>query len=95
MEILYWGMVGLGTASMNRHIWYGIISTFEHNFNENLNFVAGIDARYYVGQHYRKVENLLGNTTYQSSKDLNNIENFINYETGSSVWFICRKFSFR
>ena len=39
---------------MNRHIWYGIISTFEHNFNENLNFVAGIDARYYVGQHYRK-----------------------------------------
>ena len=42
------------TASMNRHIWYGIISTFEHNFNENLSFVAGVDARYYVGQHYRK-----------------------------------------
>ena len=46
------------TASMNRHIWYGIISTFEHNFNENLSFVAGVDARYYVGQHY-ELENLL------------------------------------
>ena len=72
------------SASMNRHIWYGIISTFEHNFNENLSFVAGVDARYYVGQHYRKVENLLGNNTYLSSKDINNPENFINYETGSS-----------
>ena len=72
------------TASMNRHIWYGLISTFEHNFNENLSFVAGVDARYYVGQHYRKVENLLGNNTYLSSKDINNPENLINYETGSS-----------
>ena len=72
------------TASMNRHIWYGIISTFEHNFNENLSFVAGVDARYYVGQHYRKVENLLGNNAYISSKDINNTENLINYETGSS-----------
>ena len=72
------------SASMNRHIWYGIISTFEHNFNENLSFVAGVDARYYVGQHYRKVENLLGNNTYLSSKDVNNSENFIDYETGSS-----------
>ena len=72
------------TASMNRHIWYGAISTFEHNFNEKLSFVAGFDARYYVGQHYRKVENLLGNNTYLSSKDINNPENFINYESGSS-----------
>ena len=72
------------TASMNRHIWYGIISTFEHNFNENLSFVAGFDARYYVGQHYRKVENLLENNTYISSKDVNNPENFIDYESGST-----------
>ena len=72
------------TAGINRHIWYGVISTFEHNFNENLSFVAGIDARYYVGQHYRKVENLLGNNSYLSSKDLNNTANFIETEPGSS-----------
>ena len=72
------------TAGINRHIWYGIISTFEHNFNENLSFVAGVDARYYVGQHYRKVENLLGNSTYLSSKDLNNPGNYIDFEPGSS-----------
>ena len=72
------------TASMNRHIWYGIISTFEHNFSEQLSLVLGVDARYYIGQHYRKVENLLGNNTYLSSKDLNNPENFIDFESGSS-----------
>tara|TARA_B100000035_G_scaffold192613_1_gene164412 strand:- start:4862 stop:7648 length:2787 start_codon:yes stop_codon:yes gene_type:complete len=72
------------TASMNRHIWYGVISTFEHNFSEKLSFVAGIDARYYIGQHYRKVENLLGNNTYLSSKDINNPQNFIDFESGSS-----------
>ena len=52
---------------MNKHIWYGVISTLEHNINENLSFVGGIDLRYYVGEHFRKVENLLGNSTYFSS----------------------------
>ena len=30
------------TASMNRHIWYGVISTFEHNFSEQLSLVLGL-----------------------------------------------------
>ena len=72
------------TASVNKHIWYGVISTLEHNINENLSFVGGIDIRYYVGEHFRKVENLLGNTTYLSSFDMNNSSNFIDYESGSS-----------
>ena len=72
------------TASVNKHIWYGAISTLEHNINENLSFVGGIDIRYYVGEHFRKVENLLGNSTYLSSFDMNNSSNFIDYESGSS-----------
>ena len=60
------------TASVNKHIWYGAISTLEHNINENLSFVGGVDLRYYVGEHFRKVENLLGNSTYVSSFDMNN-----------------------
>jgi len=72
------------SASVNKHIWYGAISTFEHNINENLSIVAGIDLRYYVGEHFRKVENLLGNNTYLSSFDINNSSNYIDYESGSS-----------
>ena len=72
------------SASMNRHIWYGLITTFQHHFNENLNWVSGVDLRYYVGQHYRKVESLLGNSFYVSNKDINNPQNFISYETGSN-----------
>ena len=44
------------TASVNKHIWYGVISTLEHNINENLSFVGGVDLRYYVGEHFRKLK---------------------------------------
>lgn len=48
--------------SVNSHNWYGLLSNvnlttgpFEIN--------AGIDARYYVGYHYRVVKDLLGRTS--------------------------------
>ena len=58
-------------ASMNSHTWYGILSTLDHKANENLSLTAGIDARYYKGEHYRRLENLLGNTSYVSRSDDN------------------------
>ena len=72
------------SASVNKHIWYGAISTFEHNINENLSIVAGLDLRYYVGEHFRKVENLMGNNSYLSSSDINSQSNYISHESGSS-----------
>jgi iron complex outermembrane receptor protein len=59
-------------ASMNNHNWYGVLSTLDSKVSENFNFVAGIDARYYKGEHFRRVENLLGNTSYESFSDINN-----------------------
>lgn len=50
--------------SVNNHQWYGLISTLKHNFNDNLKLMAGVDARYYLGQHYREVRNLLGADFY-------------------------------
>lgn len=46
--------------SVNEHIWYGIISTYNHKFNNNSSLMVGIDGRTYVGTHYRRVRNLLG-----------------------------------
>jgi hypothetical protein len=46
--------------SVNRHNWYGIISTFNYNISEHSNIMVGIDARSYKGTHYREVRNLLG-----------------------------------
>ena len=46
-------------ASMNNHLWYGVISNFSHD-RGNWTYSGGVDARYYIGEHYRKVEDLLG-----------------------------------
>lgn len=64
-------------ASMNSHNWYGVLSTLTSKLSPNLNLVAGIDARYYKGIHYRRLENLLGADAYFSAGDDNNPENII------------------
>ncbi len=64
-------------ASMNSHNWYGVLSTLTHELSDDLTLVAGFDGRFYQGQHYRRLENLLGNDAYLSRSDVNNPENYI------------------
>ncbi len=47
-------------ASNNDHFWYGLLSTLKYDFSDNLSFSGGVDGRYYRGDHYRTVHNLLG-----------------------------------
>lgn len=54
-------------ASMNNHQWYGIVSNFNQEVNENFSFNVGTDLRYYVGDHFRQVANLYGLTSWQES----------------------------
>jgi len=46
--------------SVNNHLWYGILSNLRYTFNDNLKLTAGIDSRFYVGEHYREVRDLVG-----------------------------------
>ncbi len=68
-------------ASMNSHNWYGILSTLDHQLNDKLTLTAGVDLRSYKGIHYRRLENLLGNTSYTSRADDNNPMNDITEES--------------
>ncbi len=54
-------------ASNNDHFWYGILSTLKYNINRNFTFSGGIDARYYRGDHYRSVYNLLGGSYFRGT----------------------------
>jgi iron complex outermembrane receptor protein len=47
-------------ADVNNHQWYGIVSNYNRELNENLNFNVGFDLRDYKGEHYRQVTDLLG-----------------------------------
>lgn len=49
----------IGTSN-NNHQWYGAISTYTTKFGSNLDFYGGVDLRYYIGTHNKKVEDLLG-----------------------------------
>lgn len=47
-------------ASMNNHFWYGLVTNYEKEVNENLTLNVGADVRFYKGDHFRQLVNLLG-----------------------------------
>ncbi|MFC6098442.1 TonB-dependent receptor [Flavobacterium qiangtangense] len=57
-------------SSMNNHNWYGLVSNFKHQLNENLVFNLGADLRTYYGTHYRQVEDFLGLDSWTESRQL-------------------------
>ncbi len=46
--------------SNNNHQWYGLLSTMNKDLSDELNFTGGVDMRYYIGEHNRTIEDLLG-----------------------------------
>ncbi|MBK7381259.1 MAG: TonB-dependent receptor [Ignavibacteriales bacterium] len=58
--------------SVNNHFWTGILSTYKTNVNDELSLSVGFDGRYYLGEHYREIRNLLGGSYWLNTKDINN-----------------------
>lgn len=74
-------------ASMNSHDWYGVISNFHHEVNENFSWDVGIDGRTYTGYHYRVMNNDLGADGYFDDRDKNNPDRMITeYVDASPDW---------
>ncbi len=68
---------GLGTssnyairASMNNHEWYGLVTNFKKELNQNLDLNFGLDLRTYHGDHYRQISNFLGLNGWRESRPL-------------------------
>lgn len=55
-------------SSVNSHNWFGLVTNYEKDFNENLSFNVGLDARSYNGIHFRTAADLMGATpTYTNA----------------------------
>jgi len=54
--------------SVNNHFWAGFLSTLKWNISDRLILSAGLDARFYVGEHYREVRDLVGGDYWYDSK---------------------------
>lgn len=61
-------------TSHNNHNWYGALSTYTKDLG-NLSLMGGIDARYYLGEHYRTVDDLLGGSFFVDDSNVNNPNN--------------------
>ncbi len=51
---------GVLAKDYNSHNWFGLLSTLNYNYSDNLSFSGGVDLRTYEGMHYRQIEDLLG-----------------------------------
>jgi len=60
---------GILRASVNNHFWVGGLSTFNHDLSETLKLSGGLDVRYYKGEHYRTVYDLLGGDYFRSQRN--------------------------
>ncbi|MQP51666.1 MULTISPECIES: TonB-dependent receptor domain-containing protein [unclassified Flavobacterium] len=96
---------GIGTssnylirASMNNHAWYGLVTNFKKELNENLNLNFGLDLRTYNGDHYRQVANFVGlngwtesrrlrDNTHFSSNSLPLATNTVNQSYNINPWY--------
>ncbi len=47
-------------ASVNNHIWYGMVTNFNHELSDKLNVNIGADVRFYTGDHFRQVIDFYG-----------------------------------
>jgi iron complex outermembrane receptor protein len=67
-------------SSMNEHNWYGLLTNLTTELSDRLSLVTGIDARYYRGLHYRRVEDLLGLDAYYDDNDINEPDKYVTIE---------------
>ena len=57
--------------SVNQHFWYGYLGTAEYRLSDSYKLTFGTDLRYYKGEHWREVRNLLGADYYVFAWDNN------------------------
>ncbi len=63
------------SESNNSHNWYGLVSTYQNRFLDNkLNFMAGIDLRYYVGYHNNKIIDLYDGEYFMDDSSRKNVK---------------------
>ena len=64
-------------TSNNNHKWYGLLTSYNKDLG-NIDIMIGLDGRYYIGEHYRQVEDLLGGEFFlEDGVDVNNFNKIV------------------
>lgn len=73
--------------NINNHDWYGLLSTFKTVLSKELTLNVGIDGRYYVGEHWQEIKDLIGGTTYKDTYDINNPTRYLKVGDNSTYHY--------
>ncbi|MCG9971289.1 TonB-dependent receptor [Christiangramia crocea] len=64
-------------SSINSHNWFGLISNYQKEINDQLTLDFGVDLRSYTGFHYRRMVDLMGGDIYVDNNDKTNPYRFL------------------
>ncbi len=75
------------SESNNSHNWYGLVSTYQNRFFDGkLNFLAGVDLRYYVGYHNNKIIDLYDGEYFMDDSSRKNVKPYNNAAAADPNW---------
>jgi hypothetical protein len=60
-------------ASVNNHFWVGYLGQFNYQHSDKLSISGGLDYRYYEGEHYQEIKDLLGGDYFIETSNQNDI----------------------
>ncbi len=75
------------SESINSHNWFGLVSTYKNEIiPQKLNFLAGIDLRYYIGKHTNEIVDLYDGEYYMDDSSRKNVKASNNAAAADPNW---------
>lgn len=74
------------SKSVNNHMWYGMLSTYTNKFNKSLEFSAGVDVRYYIGEHSNEIVDLYNGKYYMDDGSRKSVKPQNNAAAANPDW---------
>ena len=74
------------SKSVNNHMWYGLLSTYTNELIPGLELSAGVDMRYYVGEHTNKIIDLYDGAYFIDDGDRKNVKVENNLAAADPNW---------
>ena len=62
------------SKSSNNHMWYGLLSTYTNEIAPGLELSAGVDVRYYIGEHKNEIIDLYDGAYFIDDSDRKNVK---------------------
>lgn len=72
--------------SKNNHMWYGLLSTYTNQIAKNLELSAGVDVRYYIGEHTNEIVDLYGGDYFIDDSSRKNVKAINNAIAADPNW---------